>query len=320
MIILKDNGRNIRIKKIIPCNVEPEDVICIFSKYVDKALATGLASIYKSAIGDEEFVILEKESKIYELNLRNSSPDFKESEKFKKMMTVLETSGLNTNDSLKCISEVFFADENAEADRKKKLEERERIEKIAKELPTWLPKGYKYLTGNMYTGIVIVDKYGNEFTYVPYLEIYVSRYEISLDKNGYASSIPDRKAWVNVKYKDALAAAENFDPENKSGLLKSVKEIRESIIRKTGKDYPEVVYTGITELRTGAMKENMIYNIDCLVGNHYCMLKSTDSRKYTTAYGASYTEKEIWGLKIFPESFTVSKPQPDIGFRICLRR
>ena len=318
MIILKDNGRNIRIKKIIPCNVEPEDVICIFSKYVDKALATGLSSIYKSAIGDEEFVILEKESKIYELNLRNSPPDFKESEKFKKMMTVLETSGLDTNESLKCISEVFFAEENAEADRKKKLEEKARIEKIAKELPTWLPKGYKYLTGNMYTGIVIVDQYGNEFTYVPYLEIYVSRYEISLDKDGYASSIPDRKAWVNVKYKDALAAAENFDPTNKSDLLTSITEITEAITKKTGKDYPRIVYNGSVELRTGAMPENMVYNIDCLIGNHYCMLKGLNSNNDFEAYGTAYT-KDSTDI-MYNAAISFKKKRPDIGFRICLRR
>ena len=318
MIILKDNGRNIRIKKIIPCNVEPEDVICIFSKYVDKALATGLSSIYKSAIGDEEFVILEKESKIYELNLRNSPPDFKESEKFKKMMTVLETSGLDTNESLKCISEVFFAEENAEADRKKKLEERARIEKIAKELPTWLPKGYKYLTGNMYTGIVIVDQCGNEFTYVPYLEIYVSRYEISLDKDGYASSIPDRKAWVNVKYKDALAAAENFDPTNKSDLLTSITEITEAITKKTGKDHPRIVYNGSVELRTGAMPENMVYNIDCLIGNHYCMLKGLNSNNDFEAYGTAYTKDSTYIM--YNAAISFKKKRPDIGFRICLRR
>lgn len=319
MIILKENDRDIRIKKVIPCNVEPEDVISIFSKYVDKTLAAGLASIYKSAIGDEEFVILENESKIYELNFKYGSPSFDESEIFKKMMTVLETGGLSNKNALKCISEVFFAKENAEADRKKKLAEKARIEEIANEMLTWMPKGYKYLTGNMYTGIVIVDEYGNEFTYVPYVDIYVSRYEISLDKDGYVSSIPDRKAWVNMKYKEALAAAEDFDPKNKSGLLKSVKKIREAIIRKTGNDYPEVVYAGNVELRTGAMKENMIYNIDCLVGNHYCILESADPRHDTRIYGTSYEEKEGF-IRYKAQMLTLSKHRPDTGFRICLRR
>lgn len=318
MISLKDKDRDIRIKKIIPCNVDASDLICIFSKYVDKTVATGLASLYKGAIGNEEFVILETDSKIYELNFNYGSPHFDESKKFEKLMTILMTSGLNEKDSFKCISEVFFADVNAEAERRRQLEERSRIEKIAKEVPTWMPKGYKYLTGNMYTGIVIVDEYGNEFTYVPYLEIYVSRYEISLDKDGYASSMPDRKAWVNVKYKEAYNAAINFDPSNKSNLLKSIETIREAVVRKTGNEYPKIVYSGRVELRTGAIPENMIYNIDCLIGNHYCMLQSSDSRHGARAYGCSYKSDRFELL--YDMGITFDKPMSDLGFRICLRR
>lgn len=319
MISLKNKDRNIRIEKIIPCNVDASDLICIFSKYVDKAVATGLASLYKGAIGDEEFVILEDDSKIYELNFNYGSPHFDESEKFKKLMTILMTSGLNEKDSFKCISEVFFADVNAKAERRRQLEERARIEKIAKEMPTWIPKGYKYLTGNMYTGIVIVDEYGNEFTYVPYLDIYISRYEISLDKDGYVSSMPGRRVWVNIKYKEAQKAATEFDPENKSDLIRSIEEIREAIQRKTGNKYPEIVYNGNVELRTGAMPENMIYNIDCLIGNHYCMLKTANPRSRIHAYGISYSKNHhflVWR----PEEKSFEKPNKNVSFRICLRR
>lgn len=318
MIILKEKNRDIRIRKIIPSNVKASDVISIFEKYVDRTMATGLASIYKSAIGDKEFVILVTDSQIYELDFKFSSPSFDETEKIKKLMALLETSGLSEKDSFKCLSDLFFADVNAQADKKKNLAERERIEKIAQESPTWMPIGYKYLTGNMYTGIVVVDEYGNEFTYVPYLEIYVSRYEISIDKDGYAASVPGRKAWVKMKYKDAYNAAIKFDPENKSDLLKSIEDIRHAISSKTGNSYPGVVYKGQIELRTGAMPENMIYNIDCLVGNHYCMLKSANPRQYVKAYGTSYKCFKL--CKSYGENITVDGHQSDVGFRICLKR
>lgn len=320
MINLRSEDRNIRIKKIIPSNVEPEDVISIFSKYVDQALATGLASIYKSAIGNTEFVIFETESKVYELEFNYGGPRLKESKKFERLMTVLMTSGMNKETAFKCISEVFFAEENAEADRKEKLAEKARIDRIAKEMPTWMPKGYKYLTGNMYEGLVVVDQYGNQFTYVPYLEIYVSRYEISLDSEGYVSSLPDKKAWVNMKYKDAYEAATKFDPANKSDLLTSVEKIWEAIERKTEKKSTfHVVYDGTVEIRTGAIPENMRYNIDCLVGNHYCILKSANPGNRASAYGLSYI-KEKYDFRCFPSSVTLDKPRKDVGFRICLRR
>lgn len=307
MIFLNGLHNNVRIKKVSPCDVEAEDITVIFSKYVEPTLAGGLAAIYKSIIGNQEFLILGDAQKIYEVSFNEDKPELKVSEKFEKMMTVLTTAGLDEAQSLTCIFEIFFADEGTESARKKK---------ICKEKPAWMPSGYKYLTGDMYTGFVIVDDCGNEFTYVPYMDIYVSRYEISLNKNHTIASIPDKNAWVNVSYKEAYKAAKNFDPENKSDLLDSVKQIIEAISKKTGKEYPRVVYSGNVELKTGVMPENMLYNIDCLVGNHYCIIKTDSSGHYKHAFGASYKTFR----KIIGDSCSFSSPSPEVGFRICLRR
>ena len=311
MIIFKDMDKDVRVKKVVPYDVEAEDITVIFSKYVEPSLAGGLAAIYKSVIGNQEFLILKDNGKIYELSFNEDKPEIKVSEKFEKMMTVLTTAGLNVSKSLNCIFDVFFADEVEYSGGKKKL---------CNERPAWIPSGYKYLTGDMYTGYVIVDDCGNEFTYVPYMDIYVSRYEISLNKNHTIASLPEKDAWVNVKYKEAYKAAKNFDPKNKSDLLDSVKQIVEAISKKTGKEYPGTVYCGNVELKTGSMPENMLYNIDCLVGNHYCILKfDKDVSSYTHAYGASYK-----GERKYPhlngEEKTFSSPSPEIGFRICLKR
>lgn len=311
MIIFKDRDRDVRVKKVVPCDVEAEDITVIFSKYVEPSLAGGLAAIYKSVIGNQEFIILKDNGKIYELSFNEDKPEIEVSEKFEKMMTVLTTTGLNEMQSLGCIFDVFFANEVADSGRKKKL---------SNEKPTWMPSGYKYLTGDMYTGFVIVDDCGNEFTYVPYMDIYVSRYEISLNKNHTIASLPEKDAWVNVKYKEAYNAAKNFDPKNKSDLLDSVEQIVEAISKKTGKKYPETVYCGNVELKTGSMPENMLYNIDCLVGNHYCILKSKKNVYSSTyAYGKSYKDGKKYML-FHGDMMAFSRPSPDIGFRICLRR
>lgn len=318
MITLKKSRGKIRIKKIVPANESISDVYTIFSKYTDETLAKGLAAIYKKAIGTEEFVILENNSVVYELSFNYGSPGFEKCEAFKKMIDVLTASGMTVDTAYECASAVFFAKEDANEHMKKVVEEIARKNAIAQERLPWIPAGYRYYTGNMYEGIVIADKYGNQFTYVPYLDIYVSRYEISRDEDGYAASVPDRIPWVNVSYKDAYNAAIKFDPSANSDLLTStiVNAIGESIFNKTGKRPSLSFYTGTAPIRTGAIPQNMVYNIDCFIGNHYCMLKTKSARKSVKVFGSSYYSNLHYDE--FNDYKTV--PSKEVGFRICLKR
>lgn len=261
---------------------------------------------------------------MYELTFYYGNPSFEESKIFKKMIEVLRASGMTEDTAYECATSVFFAKEEAEEYRKKAADEKARINSIAQEKLPWMPAGYMYYTGNMYEGIVIADKYGNQFTYVPYLDIYVSRYEISKGNNGYPASVPDRRAWVNVSYKEAYNAAKSFDPSANSNLLTAgiCKRIMRAITQKTQIDNHIILrcLTGI-EFRTGASPQSMIYNIDCLVGNHYCMLLSEKHSKKVPVYGTSYKTGNENILSILANGVDyMAVPSKEIGFRICLRR
>ena len=320
MINLKHEGKDIRIKKINPTQVNIQDAVLILSKYYNQSISQYLANIYMKVIGYEEFVVLKKDSTIYELSFSSSGCiNFEKSEKFNNLLKVLLQGSLSEDSAYKCAVALFFLEENAVLERKRISQEQERIQCTARELPTWMPVGYKYVTGNMYEGIVIEDDYGNQFTYIPYMEIYISRYEISLNEYGRPVSLPDRKPWVNMSYKEAEKAAREFDPVYNSGLLTSMKNVMESINKKTGIRYPFEVYHGHVELRTGAIPQNMIYNIDCLSGNHYCILQMKQKRnKNFKVAGYSYRKirDEIWdrGISYIP------LPSKYAGIRICLRR
>lgn len=324
MIILNQKSGDIRVQKITPSNVNIRAIELILSEYVGEALATNLAQMYISLIaGRNDMLIIEKNSEVNELE-DCFGVHLKTCDEFKKFKDALRSAGLKEEKAYQCAISTFMAPEDFETVHnnlmRKKKEELEVAQRIASEPPTWIPNGYKHIGGNMLTGIVIADKYGNEFTYIPYMDIYVSRYEISEGEYGWGRSVAGEKAWVNIKYKRALKVAKEFDPNSNSDLLTSISRIKESVFRKTGIEFPGVVYNGKVELRTGAMPENMIYNIDCLVGNHYCILKSKNPRQHVRVGGTAYIKKHDDYFIYEDEHEFTNVPNNATGFRICLSR
>lgn len=323
MIILNQKSGDIRVKKITPLNVNIRAIELIISEYVGEAIAMNFAQMYISLIaGRSDMLIIEKDSEVYELE-DCFGVHLKPCDEFTKFEHALRSAGLKDEKAYQCAISAFMAPEDFETVQnnlmRKRKEKLEASQRIASEPPTWIPNGYKHIGGNMLTGIVIADKYGNEFTYIPYMDIYVSRYEISEGEYGWGRSVAGEKAWVNIKYKQALKVAKEFDPNSNSDLLSSISAIKESISRKTGIEFPRVVYSGKVELRTGAMPENMIYNIDCLVGNHYCILKSKYPRQQVRVGGSAYIKKNDDFIYHDEQEFT-NVPNNVTGFRICLSR
>lgn len=321
MIYFKgDYGEVYRFMKVNPSDFTPETLIGSFPQYVTRERALALAKLFLTILRYEEsvFLIEKTKGKVYQFTSYYDIPTFKESEIFSDIVNAFRReTNYSYENALNCALMVLLACEDVTSAKKSATKYVEKLREEEEKKPQWIPLGYHHVTGNMKTGYVVADSSGNEFTYIPYIDIYISRYEISRNSSGDPRSIPGMKAWVNLKYNEALEAAENFDPRNKSSLLRSLKAVQGAIEMATGISGIRrcLGYDGRIEIKTGSMSNCMYYNVDCLTGNHYCMLKTEKIlNKGKKIGGSSYAYD--------PDEYSVKPKAPsrEIGFRICLTR
>ena len=324
MNTLRNEKGKVRINKITPLNVNIKAVEYIISEFTNEANAKKLASLFINLIsGNEDILVLERNSEISQVIVDYIGFRIDRCKKASDFEELVMATGLSRDIAHRCTIATFLDFKNIMYDDaiflQKQKEEMKKRQEIAKETPTWIPNGYKQVEGDMMSGIVISDRHGNEFTYIPYMEVYISRYEISQDEYGCAKSVAGEKAWVNIDGKHARKVARQFDPNANSDLVNDIAAIKESIYRKTGNVFPDIVYDGSAEIRTGGIPENMIYNIDCLTGNHYCILKEPFNcmKNSFSIDGYAYNETKIsYSLS---EKYII-KGNKFTGFRICLYR
>lgn len=199
----------------------------------------------------------------------------------------------------------------------------------------WIPNGFKYWEGDLDTGFVVKDKDGNQFVYLPEMDQYISRYEISKGKHGVPKSVSGRKPWVSLNYYDARKVARFFSvrysewnsdyddefgfkyDEFTSDLIDDWDKIADELLRKTGKkSIPTEGTYKDGEVLTGKNPELMIYNIDALVGENWCWTNKKseifeDFRENIIAGGLGENRKE---------SISITKKYSNVGFRIILKR
>ena len=309
MIMEFKMGRKIRrIIKLNPNETNVERLVTVLLKYCDSFTADRIATTFITQLYNDNDILLIvfDRNRIYEYSERVLSHHFIESEFIKTIGRILEANGIKNPN---CLVELLFTagytnETDAEISKRKSA--------IRMEQPSWIPIGYQHIEGDMLTGYVISDVYGNEFTYIPYLEEYISRYEISKDVFGKPASIAGQKVWTNISYKQAMKVARNFDPLAHSDLLEDISKIGEAIKQKSGIHYPEDVYKGRLYLRTGAIPENMIYNIDCLTGNYRCITHQYKTNSICDCIdGKSYYEDD--------NDDDIKLPNKYYGFRIRLR-
>lgn len=285
--------------------------------YIPERYKEPMAEMACRIFGNREYVFIDSDDAMYELSYEREQVVLKTSKMCAAM--VLEVSSrIRTNDvdnlyelARKTIRACDYA-------RIIKFENRKEDGQKA----SWIPKGYRHVTGNTYTGYVVADKKGNEFTYIPYLDIYVSRYEISKGSTGEARSVPGARVWTNVTFKEASKAAKKFDPVNKSSLLSSIRDVENAVkeyLQKV-KFGTKVIFTcdGNVEFKTGERPENMVYNLDCLYGNHYCIIDGDNGD--VTAEGLSYSDSGYYSMDVNIKSAEQGFPSKEVGFRICLKR
>ena len=90
----------------------------------------------------------------------------------------------------------------------------EEVASIAYSGPKWIPKNCKHLTGDINSGYVVVDPYGNEFVYIPSLNKYLSRDYISLGKDDKFMSIPNTKPMILGSQKGSFSKSRSNLPKD----------------------------------------------------------------------------------------------------------
>lgn len=193
--------------------------------------------------------------------------------------------------------------------------------------PSWIPEGFQYAEGDLDTGYVIEDQYGNQFTYCPPIDKYLSRYEISKGEDNRPMSIPGQKAWVLIENETAgKIAREFYGPE--ASLIPNADwdELCKFIAKKIGESPVYVnsskigAYNGKPVL-TGSNPDYSVYNLDSLTGNHWCMtIEGSPYRGYQYIRGGCYEQKgDKWPMSGRYEEY-LGAASLRLGFRIVIRK
>lgn len=246
----------------------------------------------------------------YRILLKNGIPSFEEFNYNSKLKEILLKNGLKQQDLINCtrlLNNVIFQEGSTQQ-------------------PPWIPDGFTYYTGDLESGYVIRDSKKNEFTYCPILDQYISKYEISLSPENEARSIPMVRPKTHILQKDAQQIAKSFNPNYYSDLVDNdswdiMCEFISSIIGKTlvYSDSTKIgVYTIGIETKgiiTGSKPLCMVYNLDCLAGNHWCWTTTSHIVR-----GGAYNTHGCF----CPMSYSFRIPDnqygyPNVSFRIVLK-
>lgn len=195
--------------------------------------------------------------------------------------------------------------------------------------PDWIPEGFEYFTGDVETGYVVKDTKGNEFTYCPATDEYISRYEISKGDDGAPMSVPGKDVWVNITRKEAKELAKSFAVDGTSDLIENADwdKMWEFLSTKIGRalvfdDSTSIgaYYNNGGKVRTGENSSFMTYNIDCLAGNHWCITNGIDKNGYVVLRGGSYYCNGDYLPMASTSDISPDFRFYDIGFRIVLKK
>lgn len=303
----------INIKKVsTACTSEKiEDVLL---EYVGRRTAKGIIDAVTDIVGDDNIVVAEVNETMYKLILINGVPSFKEYNIKKDVVNALMENGFTEADAIECAEALFDTETTKNATISK---------------PDWIPAGFEYFTGDLETGYVVKDKKGNEFTYCPATDEYISRYEISKGDDGAPMSVPGKDAWVNITRKQAKELAKSFAADGTSDLIENSEWDKLCGFLATKIDRVLVFndstsigayYSNGGEVRTGENSSFMIYNIDCLAGNHWCITNDFDKDGYVVICGGSCFVNGYVRPMASTCSMSPDCRSNDVGFRIVLKK
>ena len=287
----------------------------VLLEYVGRPAVKDIATaVMKVAVNDNQ-IFVEIQNNMYKLVLNNGVPSFEEYDLKGNLAKVLIEKGFIVADAIECVNSMIATT----------------LESNQTNNPPWIPEGFEYYTGDLDTGFVVRDKKGNEFTYMPATGDYISRYEISKGDDGVTPmSVPGRPAWTDITQDEAIEVARSYAPNCNSDLIEDYeywKKMCEFISNKIGKSlvYDDstligAYYNNGGEVNTGENPAFMVYNIDCLAGNHSCMTKKKFQNGVMDVCGGSYSYNGYdWPMASHNDAnFNYSYNL--VGFHIVLKR
>lgn len=303
----------VNIKKVsTACTSEKiEDVLL---EYVGRRTAKGIIDAVTDIVGDDNVVVAEVNETLYKLILINGVPSFEEYNIKKDVVNALMENGFTEADAIECAEALFATETTKNATISK---------------PDWIPAGFEYFTGDLETGYVVKDKKGNEFTYCPATDEYISRYEISMGDDGAPMSIPGKDAWVSITQEEAKKLAKSFSADGTSNLIGNSEWDKLCEFLSTKIDRALVFYDSTSigayynnggEVRTGENSNFMIYNIDCLAGNHWCITNDINPNGYVVLRGGSYCNGGDHRPMASSSDIYPGRGNNGVGFRIVLKK
>lgn len=297
-------GEKVTLKKLSTM-CTPERIEDVVLEYVGRRTAKAIINAVTDIVGDENVVVAKVNGTLYKLVLNNGVPSFVVYNIKKDIEIALMEKGFTTTDAAECVEALFVS------------------------RPDWIPAGFKYHTGDLETGYVVKDKKGNEFTYCPAIDQYISRYEISKGDDGDPMSVPGKNAWVDIDYAEAKGLAKFFVANGKSGLISDsdwskmceflATKIDRILIFKDSTSIGAYRNNG-REVRTGENSNFMIYNIDCLAGNHWCITDDFNEYGSLLIRGGSYAENGDCVPMVDTDDICAMDRYYNVGFRIVLKK
>lgn len=289
-------------------------------EYVGRRAVKDIATaVMELAVNSNQIIAEMPNNKMYKIVINNGVPSFEEYDFKSSLAKILIEKGFEEVDANECVASMLatIAEPSSEP--------------IQTNKPSWIPEGFEYYTGDLDTGYVVKDKKGNEFTYMPATDEYISRYEISKGYDGVTPmSVPGQPAWTRITPDEAKKVARSFDPNCNSDLIKDYNDwekMCEFLSTKIGKSlvYDDstpigAYYNNGGEVNTGENPAFMVYNIDCLAGNHWCITNEITEYSTIVICGGSYNfdgdDKTMASHAYINHNFRYR----DVGFRIVLKR
>ena len=304
----------------IPISLNEQTIENAILKYIGRREVKDIVTaVMELTVKDNQIILQMPNNKMYKLVINDGVSSFEEYDFKSNLAKVLIEKGFEEVDANECVA--FMLATIAEPSP----------ESIQTNKPLWIPEGFEYYTGDLNIGYVVRDKKGNEFTYMPATDEYISRYEISKGYDGVTPmSVPGKPAWTCITQREAKKVARSFAPNCNSDLIKDYNDWQKMCGFLSTKIGKALVYNDSTqigaynnnggEVNTGENPAFMLYNIDNFAGGTWCITNEITEDLDTFICGGSFCTNGDVDTMASRDYVGYNARNVDVGFRIVLRR
>ena len=334
------NGSQIKVCTIITTIPNFNDIKEVLESYIEKQELNEATTEVSKNYCIEKIICVECKEKMFEIVVKNETPYIEEIRAKKVFEEILEKYKISKESAEQCANKLFklallserrnttiwnckhasnCENKNSNVHNsavKYNYKPNKEYEYIAKK-PTWMPEGFKYYMGDIDSGYVIKDNDGNEYTYNPDSENYVSRHIISKSPAGTPMSLIGQDDWTNISFNEARKIAKKF-AENADVISMDEYYIWKQFMMAKSREINNTNFISHTrsynENSEKYMEQFSIYNICFKKENH--MIWTTE--KIDGLYLVVNTLPYKHSIKTQTEYADPNKESESIGFRIVL--